>query len=146
MCGAPLLATSTDRRSTAGAALLAWTLVLGAVAYPLAQAQTSPSHGPLSPAQAAPTVRDQELADYLALLQRIAPAARVGAANYVAGIQLRCGKTIGAAELRLAMAKEGGDPTLMALIRAEATQDRAAMRRLMAELPCATQRAAQGRP
>lgn len=146
MCGALLLATSTGRRSAAEAALRAWTLFLAAFAYPLTQAQTSPAHGPLSPAQAAPTVRDQELADYLALLQRIAPAARVGATNYVAGMQLRCGKTIGAAELRVAMATEGGDPTLMALIRAEATQDRSAMRRLMAELPCATQRATQGRP
>jgi hypothetical protein len=100
-----------------------------------AAAQTSPARGPIAAAAPAPT-DDAPLADYLALLQHIAPAAEVGTRTYLAALRLRCGRSLDLAALRRALADDGGDPALMGLIRAEAMQDRAARQRLVAQLPC----------
>ena len=104
--------------------------------------QTSPAQGPLSAASIAsipssPSIHgDRELADYLALLQRIAPASEAGARTYVAAVRLRCGQALDAATLRRVMAREGGDPVLMSLIRAAATQDHRARDQAMAQIQC----------
>jgi hypothetical protein len=98
--------------------------------------QTSPPRGPL-PTASIPTAHDdRELADYLALLQRIAPASEAGARTYLAAVQLRCGTALDAAALRRVMAREGGDPVLMGLIRAAASQDRAARDQTVAQIQC----------
>ena len=101
--------------------------------------QTSPAQGPLSAAStlSSPSIHgDRELADYLALLQRIAPASEAGARIYVAAVRLRCGQALDAATLRRVMAREGGDPVLMGLIRAAATQDHRARDQAMAQIQC----------
>ena len=98
--------------------------------------QTSPAQGPLPVATPSSVHEDLEIADYLALLQRIAPASEAGARNYLAAVRLRCGQALGAAALRNAMAREGGDPVLMGLIRAAAAQDRTARDQSVAQIRC----------
>lgn len=98
--------------------------------------QTSPAQGPLAAASSPMIHDDRELADYLALLQRIAPASEAGARTYVAAVRLRCGQALDAATLRRVMAREGGDPVLMGLIRAAATQDHRARDHAMAQIQC----------
>ncbi|MCL4181860.1 MAG: hypothetical protein KJ011_00235 [Burkholderiaceae bacterium] len=105
-----------------------------------ALAQTSPAFGPLPDAQsnsgATPALDSMPLADYLGLLQRIAPAAEVGARTYLAAMQLRCQRTLSSGELRLAVARGEGNAVLMGLIRAAHTKDTAARDRWIAQLPC----------
>jgi len=113
--------------------LLLLTLVAVAALHP-PLAQTSPARGPAtSPAAASP---EQQMGDYLALLQQISPAAESAARTYVAAVRLRCGQALDATGLRLAMAHDGGDPLLMGLIRAAATQDTAARHQLIAQMRC----------
>lgn len=76
------------------------------------------------------------LADYLALLRQIAPAAEVGARDYLAAFVQRCGRPLTAAELRRAMADGDGDPALMALIRANYLSDTAGRERLAGQIRC----------
>lgn len=105
-----------------------------------AVAQTSPAHGPLSAApslaQPAAAGDDIPLQDYLGLLRQIAPAAEDGARTYLAAARLRCGRELNTAELRRAMAQEGGDPVLMGLIRAAHAKDRGARQQLVAQVQC----------
>ena len=68
--------------------------------------------------QATPVGDDMPMADYLALLAQIAPAARDGAQAYLQAFQQRCGRAMRIAELRRAMSEGDGDPALMGLIRA----------------------------
>ncbi|MDR0701480.1 MAG: hypothetical protein LBF61_03560 [Azoarcus sp.] len=101
-----------------------------------ALAQTSPASGPLA-APVAPTANDGiALADYLALLKQIAPAAEAGARDWLAAMQLRCGRTPPADALRRAISRDGGDPVLMDFIRAAAQQDTAARKALVARIDC----------
>lgn len=109
-------------------AVLATLIALGAVMT--AHAQTSPVRGPITGAN------DMPLSDYLGLLQQIAPAAAEGSRVYLAAYRLQCGRTLGTAELRQAIAKEGGDPILMGLIRATQEQDMAARARLVRQIRC----------
>lgn len=102
----------------------------------VARGQTSPAQGPLPTAPVPTAYGDREMADYLALLQRIAPASEAGARTYVAAVRLRCGQALDASALRRAMAREGGDPVLMGLIRAAASQDRKARVQAMAQIQC----------
>lgn len=109
-------------------------MLLGATGA--ARGQTSPAPGPLSIASISTAHDDREMADYLALLQRIAPASEAGARTYVAAVRLHCGQALDAAALRRAMAREGGDPVLLGLIRASATQDRTARHQTLAQIQC----------
>ena len=104
-----------------------------------ALAQTSPARGPIT--GPAPASEEQQLADYLRLLQQISPAAESAARAYLAAVRLRCGHALDSAELRRAMAQDGGDPVLMGLIRAAAMQDTAERHRLVAQMPCASKEA-----
>ena len=76
------------------------------------------------------------LADYLALLRQIAPAAEAGARDYLAAFARRCGRTLTPAELRRAMADGDGDPALMGLIRANNLGDTAGREQLAGQIPC----------
>lgn len=119
-------------------------LLVGALcAVPLAcasaQAQTSPAFGPLVQSPSAPsgqTAGAIPLDDYLALLQRISPAAEAGARDYLAAFKLRCGRALTAPELRGALADNDGDPVLKGFIRAALLQDKQARRQLTAQLRC----------
>ena len=76
------------------------------------------------------------LADYLALLRQIAPAAEAGARDYLAAFARRCGRTLTPAELRRAMADGDGDPALMGLIRANHLGDTAGREQLAGQIRC----------
>jgi hypothetical protein len=104
---------------------------IAAAAAPAALAQTSPAHGPIT-AEA-----DMPMADFLALLQQIAPAAAQGTRIYLGAYQLMCGRTLSTLELRHAIAQEGGDPILMGLIEAAQRQDNAARDRFVRTIQCA---------
>lgn len=108
-------------------------------AGPLA-AQTTPAFGPGTDeavsATASTGTPDMPLADYLGLLQQIAPAAEAGARTYLAAVQLRCRKALTTAELRQSFAEGDGHPILMGLVRAAHQQDRAARDRWIAQVRC----------
>lgn len=76
------------------------------------------------------------LADYLALLREIAPAAEAGARDYLAAFARRCGRALTPAELRRAMADGDGDPALMGLIRANHLGDTAGREQLAGQIRC----------
>lgn len=97
-------------------------------------AQTSPARGPI--AVPAATGEDIPLADYLGLLEQIAPAAREGAQAYLQAFHKRCGRGMSAAELRRAIADQNGDPVLMQMIRASHVNDVVELTRLAAQVPC----------
>jgi hypothetical protein len=121
-----------------------------------ARGQTSPAHGPLpksvagkaSPAVSADShntpanvrndsvVDDIPLADYLALLGKIAPSAETGARSYLVAFQLRCGHPLSTGELRRAVSQDSGDPVLMGFIRAAQVQDITARQRLTERITC----------
>ena len=101
-------------------------------------AQSSPATGPLS-AEAAPNP-EIALADTLALLKQIAPAAGEGARNWLAAVRLRCARDITPDELRRAISQGDGDPVLMGFIRAAAQQDTTARHALVARIECGAPR------
>ena len=109
-------------------AVLAALIALGTVTT--VHAQTSPVRGPIT------GTNDMLLSDYLGLLQRIAPAAAQGSKVYLAAYRLQCGRTLGTAELRRAISKEGGDPVLMGLIRPSHEQDTAARAQFLRQIHC----------
>ena len=74
--------------------------------------------------------------EYLAVLQRIAPAARDGAEAYLQAFARRCGRELTVAELRRRVADDGGDPLLMQMMRAAHLRDRAALEALAASVRC----------
>lgn len=113
-----------------GLRLLALMFMAGA-----AMAQTSPAFGPVGASPSAPA-DDIPLADYLGLLRQIAPAAEAGARDYLAARQWHCGQQPSTAELRQAMAGDGGDSVLMGLIRAAQSGDQAARRQLVRQMRC----------
>ena len=79
---------------------------------------------------------DVPMADYLALLSRISPAAHQGALAYVHATEKRCRRTMTSQELRQAMADGNGDPTLMAMIRASHLRDGQGLVRLAEQVVC----------
>ena|SRR3989338_8423101 len=95
-----------------------------------ALAQTSPARGVLQ------STDDVPLADYLGLLQQIAPAAEEGTKTYLAAFHQRCGRTLSTVELRRAMTQGEGDPVLMGLIRASHLKDDAARDQWVKQLRC----------
>jgi hypothetical protein len=86
------------------------------------------------PPIAAPTALS--MPEYLAVLQRIAPAARDGAEAYLQAFARRCGRELTVAELRRRVADDGGDPLLMQMMRAAHVRDRAALEALAASVRC----------
>ncbi len=110
--------------------LLLLLALLIAPAVSLTQAQTSPARGPM------PSSDDMPLADYLGLLQQIAPAAEEGAKAYLAAVQQRCGRALSTAQLRQTITQGSGDPVLMGLIRASHLKDTAARDQWIRQLRC----------
>ena len=76
------------------------------------------------------------LADYLALLARIAPPARDGAQAYLHAFERRCGRQMKTAELRRAMSEGDGDPVLMGMIRASLLGDSNGIAQLGQRVAC----------
>lgn len=75
-------------------------------------------------AQPAPSPSSEiPMADYLALLAQIAPAAREGTETYLQAFEQRCGRALTTAQLRRAMSEGSGDPLLMGMIRARQLRD-----------------------
>ena len=90
-----------------------------------------------APAAAPPSVADDiPMADYLGLLAQIAPAAEEGARAYLQAYQQRCGRQMATADLRRAMSAGGGDPMLMAMIRASHLRDSATLAQLGQRIAC----------
>jgi hypothetical protein len=92
--------------------------VVAATAASLGLHGTCVQAQPLSTLPAPSTPYEAALNDYLLLLGQIAPAAQLGAQDYLQAYALRCGRRLDATELRKAMADGDGDPVLMAMIRA----------------------------
>ncbi|MDO8771596.1 MAG: hypothetical protein Q7K57_23375 [Burkholderiaceae bacterium] len=109
---------------------LALVAALTLMARSSAQAQTSPARGSLQ------STNDMPLADYLGLLQQIAPAAEEGTKTYLAAFHQRCGRTLSTVELRRAMTQGEGDPVLMGLIRASHLKDATARNQWIQQLRC----------
>ncbi len=111
--------------------LLLW-LVLGASGAPAADLATAPGMAPDSAAGAG----DMPMADYLALLGQIAPAAEDGAKTYLTAFAQRCGRPMSTGELRRAISQGNGDPVLMGLIRASQLRSVAARDQFVLQLRC----------
>ena len=107
--------------------------LFGLLAFSSAWAQ-SPLAG--APTQGTPPSDNMPLADYLALLRQIAPAAEAGARDYLTAFERRCGRPLTPAELRRAMADGDGDPALMGLIRANHLGDTAGREQLAGQIRC----------
>ena len=125
------------RARTARLIRFALLLVIAILAALIALLASSSARAQTSPARGAITVEgDMPISDFLALLQQIAPAAADGAKVYLGAYRLQCGRTPSSAELRHALAREGGDPVLMGLIRAGQQQDLAARNQLVRQIRC----------
>ncbi|MBX3642074.1 MAG: hypothetical protein KF720_03275 [Rubrivivax sp.] len=79
---------------------------------------------------------DIPMPDYLGLLNQISPAAQRGAQAYLLAFEQRCGRPLRTAQLRQAMADGGGDPVLMAMIRASHLRDTSALGPLGQRIRC----------
>ena len=101
-------------------------MTLGASIVASAQAQGTP----------APAAADTSMADYLGLLEQIAPAAREGAEAYLRAHRVSCSRALTTAELRRAFSHGDGDPVLMAMIRASRLRDAKATAGLARILSC----------
>jgi len=110
--------------------MLALVASLTLIAHSSARAQTSPARGNVQ------STNDMPLADYLELLQQIAPAAEEGTKTYLAAFHQRCGRTLSTVELRRAMTQGEGDPVLMGLIRASHLKDASARGQWIQQLRC----------
>ncbi|MES2260955.1 MAG: hypothetical protein V4724_20750 [Pseudomonadota bacterium] len=77
---------------------------------------------------------------YMTTLAQISPAAREGATVYQQAFERRCGRALQVIELRRAIAEGDGDSVLMAMIRAAAMRDNAALQRLSGSMPCPDRR------
>lgn len=104
--------------------------LIALLSFSTVHAQTNPTRGVIS------AEGDMPMADFLALLQQIAPAAADGAKVYLGAYRLRCGRTLSTAELRHALAREGGDPVLMGLIRASQQQDMTTRNQFVRQIHC----------
>ena len=97
-----------------------------------AMALPAPAQTPSEPV----VTGDVPMADYLALLQQISPAAHQGAQAYLQAHKRRCRRSLSSRELRQAMAEGDGDPLLMAMIRASHLQDGPGLTRLGEQVSC----------
>ena len=111
-------------------------VALLAMALSVVGPMASPTHAQTAPVATLPVTDDMPLADYLALLAQISPAAHEGAQAYLQAFQQRCGRPVRAAELRQAMAGGDGDPVLMGMIRASHLRDAKALAQLAQRMTC----------
>ena len=106
-----------DIRRAARAVLAATAASLG-LHVPHIQAQSTPTTTSIRATAPSPTSYDAALKDYLLLLGQIAPAAQLGAQDYLQAYAQRCGRLLDVMELRKAFSTGDGDPVLMAMISA----------------------------
>lgn len=95
---------------------------------------------PASTSAAAPTTGEMPMADYLGLLEQIAPAAREGAQAYAQAFEQGCRRALTTAALRQAMSEGSGDPVLMEMIRASQLRDAKALSSLAQRVDCGGRR------
>ncbi len=88
------------------------------------------------PAHSQEYAGDVPMAEYLALLNSVMPAARDGAEAYRGAFERRCGRAMKTVELRKAMSEGNGDPVLMGMIRASHYRDKATLVSLEASVRC----------
>lgn len=88
----------------------------------------------------APPDGDMPMADYLGLLEQIAPAAREGAQAYALASERRCGRALTTVELRRAISAGSGDAVLMGMIRASQMRDAKAIAELGQRVACGARR------
>lgn len=88
----------------------------------------------------APSTGEMPMADYLGLLEQIAPAAREGAQAYAQAFDQRCRRALTTAALRRAMSEGSGDPVLMEMIRASQLRDAKALSLLARRVDCGVRR------
>ena len=79
---------------------------------------------------------DIPMAEYLAMVEQVAPAAREGAERFAAAFHERCGRAIRVGELRAAFSDGAGDPILMGMIRASYAKNATALAHLRASFRC----------
>ena len=101
----------------ASRAILAATAASLGLHVPHIQAQPTPTTTSIRAAPGS-TSYDAALKDYLLLLGQIAPAAQLGAQDYLQAYAQRCGRLLDVMELRKAFSTGDGDPVLMAMISA----------------------------
>ena len=112
--------------------LLHLALVAAVIGLPSSMAIAQPA-----PASPAVTISDDmSLADYLALLAQIAPAAHEGAQAYLQAFRQRCGRPLRTTELRRAMSEGDGDPVLMGMVRASHLRDANGLAQLGQRVVC----------
>ena len=122
---------------------VAQSISLASLAFLLAIAAFGMALPALAQTPSEPAVTgDVPMADYLALLQQIAPAAHQGAQAYLQAHERRCRRSLSSRELRQAMAEGDGDPLLMAMIRASHLKDWPGLTRLREQVSC-TRKAAR---
>lgn len=114
-------------------------LVLALCASASAMAQSSPARIPPAPAASAPS-GDISMADYLGLLQQIAPAAGDGAQAYLQAYERRCGRSLTTLALRRAMSEGSGDAVLMDMIRTSQLRDEKSLAELSRRVACGERR------
>lgn len=112
--------------------LLHLAIMAAVIALPTSMAMAQPA--PASPV--IPISDDMPLADYLALLAQIAPAAHEGAQAYLQAFRQRCGRPLRTAELRRAMSAGDGDPVLMGMVRASQLRDASGLVQLGQRVVC----------
>lgn len=98
------------------------------------------AQGQPTSAASTPSTSEMPMADYLGLLEQIAPAARDGAQAYVQAFEQRCRRTLTTAALRRAMSEGSGDPVLMEMIRASQLRDAKALSLLAQRIDCGGRR------
>lgn len=93
-----------------------------------------------STGQTSPLQDNVPLDVYLGALAQISPAAREGASAYLDAYRRRCGRPLRTIELRQAVVEGGGDPVLMAMMRAAALRDTTTLQRLPNSISCAREK------
>lgn len=79
---------------------------------------------------------DAAMAEYLGLLDQIAPPAREGAEAFMAAFRRKCGRDLRSSELRRAVADGNGNPVLMQMMRAKHDRNESELARLAGLVEC----------
>lgn len=134
----PMLRWPVSRHVAQSVSLASLASLVAIAAFAMALPAPAPAQTPSEPA----VTGDVPMADYLALLQQISPAAHQGAQAYLQAHERRCRRSLSSRELRQAMAEGDGDPLLMAMIRASHLHDGPGLTRLGEQVSC-TRKAAR---
>jgi hypothetical protein len=87
-------------------------------------------------ATAAPQDVEMPMAEYLALLGQIAPAAQDGAIAYTLAYERKCKTPLSSTQLRRAISDGSGDPLLWQMMRAAHARDSTTLAQLGPQIQC----------